>query len=167
MEGWDVKQLLSFKMKPVILCSMCGNPRGLLVKTCQYCDNTEAPVITSGKLTPYTINLEFNMPTVDEALDRFDDHLRVILSAGFKVVKVIHGHGSSGVGGKIRRSIRDAMEHNRWGHIIREVYHGEELVQGRDGLSQLQKNHPRLSKELSRDVFGNSGITLLIMEKSQ
>ena len=143
---------------------MCGNPRGLLTNACQYCNNTDAPIITSGKLSPYTINLELNMPTVDEALDRFDDQLRVVIEAGFKVVKVIHGHGSSGVGGKIRRSFREAMEHNRWGHLIREIYHGEELVHGREGFAHLQKNYSRLIKELSRDVFGNSGITLLIME---
>ena len=152
--------------KPTITCSTCGNPRNLLAHECSFCGETEKPLISAGKLTPYSINLELNMPTVDEALDRFDDELRVVIKAGFKLVKVIHGHGSSGVGGKIRRAFREAMEHNRWGHLIKDVYYGEELIPGREGLIDLNKYHPRLQKELSKDFFGNAGITLLIMEKS-
>ena len=152
--------------KAAISCSTCGNPRNLLAHSCQFCGETEKPVISGGKLTPYSINLELNMPTVDEALDRFDDELRVVTKAGFKLIKVIHGHGSSGVGGKIRRAFRDAMEHNRWGHLIKDVYFGEDLLPGREGLADLNKNHPRLHRELSKDFFGNPGITLLILEKS-
>ena len=151
--------------KPSISCPTCGNPRNLLAYQCQYCGDSESPIISAGKLTPYVINLELDMPTVDEALDRFDDELRIVMKAGFKLVKVIHGHGSSGVGGKIRRAFREAMEHNRWGHLIRDVYYGEELLAGREGLTDLNKYHPRLQKELSKDFFGNAGITLLVMEK--
>jgi hypothetical protein len=148
-----------------ILCPTCGNPRHLLNNECRFCGDQSSPEVTSSRPLTYTINLEHQMPTVDEALDRFDDELRKVMHAGFKVIKVIHGHGSSGVGGNIRRAFRDAMEHNRWGHFIREVYYGEELSHNKEGLSDLQKNHPSLKKQLSRDVFGNAGITLLIMER--
>lgn len=148
-----------------IVCSTCGNPRHLLSSECRFCGDQSSPEISAGRPLTYTINLEQQMPTVDEALDRFDDELRKVMHAGFKMIKVIHGHGSSGIGGNIRRAFRDAMEHNRWGHLIREVYYGEELSFGRDGLIELQKNHPSIKKQLSRDIFGNAGITLLIMEK--
>ena len=147
------------------LCQTCGNPRHLLKNECSFCGDKSTPSTSSGRPFIFTINLESEMPTVDEALDRFDDELRRVLHAGFKVIKVIHGHGSSGVGGKIRRAFREAMEHNRWGHLIREVYYGEELIPNKLGLIELNKNHPALKKQLSKDVFGNSGITLLIMER--
>jgi hypothetical protein len=152
--------------KATIICSTCGNPRNLLANECKFCGETDKPIIGAGKLSPYKINLENNMPTVDEALDRFDDELRIVINAGFKLVEVIHGHGSSGVGGKIRRAFREAMEHNRWGHLIKDVYYGEDLVPGREGLIDLNKYHPRLQKELNKTIFGNAGVTLLVMERS-
>lgn len=105
------------------------------------------------------------MPTVDEALDRFDDELRKIQHTGFRAIKVIHGHGSSGIGGKIRKEFRQAMDHNRWGHLIREVYYGEELIPNHEGLIELKKSHPTIAKLLTKDMMGNSGITLLVLEK--
>lgn len=153
-------------LRPNILCAVCGNPRGLLALSCRFCESEEVPIIAAGQLTPYTINIEMNMPTVDEALDRFDDELRRIMGAGFRVIKVIHGHGSSGVGGKIRRAFRDAVEYNRWGHMIQDAYYGEELLPGRDDFQDLQKYHPSLIKKLSKDFFGNAGITLLLLEKN-
>ncbi len=149
-----------------ILCSICGNPRSLLEATCPYCDSQDTPLIESGALGFYTINLELHMPTVDEALDRFDDELRKIKNSGFRAIKVIHGHGSSGIGGKIRREFRNAMDHNRWGHLIRDVYHGEDLIPNHEGMSDLKKYHPSIAKKLTKDMLGNSGISLLILEKS-
>ena len=46
----------------------------------------------------YTVNLEEGMPYVDEALEHLEKSLRRAKNGGCKVVKFIHGYGSSGKG---------------------------------------------------------------------
>ena len=53
-----------------------------------------------------TINLEQGMPTVEQAKQRLIAELGRARASGTKAVKLIHGYGSSGVGGKLRIGIR-------------------------------------------------------------
>ena len=48
-----------------------------------------------------TINLEEGMPTVAQAQTRLIGELGRSRAAGAKAVKLIHGYGSTGVGGKL------------------------------------------------------------------
>ncbi len=148
------------------ICAMCGNPRPVLEKVCRFCNHDEIVTELSKKLPVFTINIELHMPTVDEALERFYHQLEKIQGAGIKMVRVIHGHGSSGVGGRIRVAFREAMMHGRWSHIIRGVYLGEELSLNAQGLAEFTQNHPSLRKELTHDMMGNPGITLLVLQRS-
>ena len=53
-----------------------------------------------------TINLEAGMPTVDRAIFRLTYELNNAKRIRMKAMKIIHGYGSSGKGGKLRIELR-------------------------------------------------------------
>ena len=61
-----------------------------------------------------TVNLEDGMPTVEQARLRMQHELKVARKDGYKAVKLVHGYGSSGIGGALRdelqKDLRKAAE---------------------------------------------------------
>lgn len=70
------------------------------------------------------VNLEHGMPTVQTALSQLALELRRTRSMGCTGLKIIHGYGSSGKGGKIRVQARSRLARmkgaGRSGTISRE-----------------------------------------------
>jgi hypothetical protein len=154
-------------MKPQkVLCAQCGNPRLMMLNECPFCGDTKTLDSLSSQKSTYVINLEVNMPTVEDAMDRFQDHLDLIKGKSIRMVKVIHGHGSTGSGGKIRHAFRQAMDYGLWGESIIEVYYGEVLSPHHLELKNLVERYPSLKQSITRDMQGNPGITLLIIDKN-
>jgi DNA-nicking Smr family endonuclease len=56
-----------------------------------------------------TVNLKEGMPLVHEALSRLDQELAVARREGYGMVKLIHGYGSSGLGGEIRSAVQKRL----------------------------------------------------------
>ena len=56
------------------------------------------------------INIEDGMPEVKQAIAHLYSAIERSKSYGAKVMKLIHGYGSSGKGGKIRVAIRKELE---------------------------------------------------------
>jgi hypothetical protein len=56
-----------------------------------------------------TINLESGKPPVRDALSRLDRELAAAQQHGAKILKLIHGYGSSGVGGDIRIALQKRL----------------------------------------------------------
>ena len=52
------------------------------------------------------VDLERGMPTVDQAVKQLTFYLHNSRAQGYKVLKLIHGYGSSGTGGRIRVEVR-------------------------------------------------------------
>ena len=52
------------------------------------------------------LNLENGSPTIQAALQKLKNALSTYKGQGFKVVILIHGYGSTGVGGGIRTAVR-------------------------------------------------------------
>ena len=57
-----------------------------------------------------SINLELGMPTVDEAISRMNLSFQEMKVARVKVVRLIHGYGSTGRGGKICVGVREELK---------------------------------------------------------
>jgi len=53
-----------------------------------------------------TVNLELGMPTVQQAKARLNLEMQRAASEKTVVMKLIHGYGSSGTGGRLRTEIR-------------------------------------------------------------
>jgi hypothetical protein len=147
------------------VCPVCGNLRDGLEASCPFCASHQVPLpnpALSGKI--FVVDLEAGMPTVEEALERLDDILRQAGDAGIRLVKVIHGYGSSGRGGHIREAFRQALQYHRWANRVQEYFPGESLGR-QDGPAAFQALPRRTRQAISglAGRSGNPGITLLLM----
>jgi hypothetical protein len=68
--------------------------------------------------TIYIANIKADLPTVAEGRQRLAAALDKARAAGAEAVKVIHGYGSSGVGGALREALRRSLaKRKKEGHI--------------------------------------------------
>lgn len=67
------------------------------------------------------------MPLVEHALKRMHFQLDTHRKVGVTVVKLIHGYGSSGTGGKIRAAVRKELVSMKATGKIRDYVIGEEF----------------------------------------
>jgi hypothetical protein len=108
------------------------------------------------------INLEQGMPTVDQATHRMAGELIRARAQGAKVVKIIHGYGSSGVGGGLRIGIQAALAGWKRRGEIKEAVPGENWSIFDEGARRILDAYPDLNRD--RD-FGrsNAGITIILL----
>ena len=112
-------------------------------------------------ITLRTVNLEQGKPTVVQAVARMNQAVFSAKASGTKVIKLIHGYGSSGKGGVIRSEVYRELEAKKAEGIIKEYVPGDAFSPfspaGRKALSVM----PELSRD--RDYSrGNLGITLVL-----
>jgi hypothetical protein len=108
------------------------------------------------------INLEENRPTVDEMNQRLAIELRNATHARVTVLKLIHGYGSSGVGGKLRGAVRVTLEHAKKRGEIRDFVQGEEFRISNEVAWAMLKLYPELKQD--RDLGrANRGITIVLL----
>ena len=78
--------------------------------------------------SPYAvIDLEAGMPLVEHAIKRMHFQLETHRKVGVTVVKLIHGYGSSGTGGRIRTAVRKELAAMKAAGKIRDYVIGEEF----------------------------------------
>ena len=140
-------------------CSDCGNPRPLF-KQCPHCGSESLPVLATDTIE---FNIKQDGPYVEEALERLTDYLRKSMELGIKAIILVHGYGSSGEGGRIKRAIHDALENNRYSDRIDEYHFGEDVAFGSDAYHALLRRRPGLKRYLKRFKEGNAGITVLLL----
>jgi hypothetical protein len=106
------------------------------------------------------INLEENRPTVEEMNRRLAIELKNARHARVTVLKLIHGYGSTGVGGKLRGAVRVTLEHAKKRGEIRDFVQGEEFRISNEVTWALLKLYPELKqdRDLGRE---NRGITIV------
>jgi hypothetical protein len=102
------------------------------------------------------------MPQVHEALQRLDRELTVARQDKAKLLKLVHGYGSTGVGGDIRIAVQKRLlEMVQNGHI-RGCIFGENWSKSDDAAWKLLQSHPELKSDsdLGRR---NLGITIVLI----
>src|SRR5262245_18373924 len=72
------------------------------------------------------INIEYGMPTVDSAIQKVKNSLTTLKGQGCKVVIIIHGYGSSGVGGSIKTAVTRCLGDHSMRGIVRTFVSGEQ-----------------------------------------
>lgn len=107
-----------------------------------------------------TINLESGFPSVDDARRRLLAEMQSARARGVRVLKVIHGWGSSGEGGKlgpaIRKSLRLRVKEGKASLVVPGERFSSDTAEGRE----LLQRHPTLRGD--RDCNrANPGITLV------
>jgi hypothetical protein len=140
-------------------CPNCGNPRGLLGE-CRQCGSEELPVPHSDTMV---LNLKFDSPSAEEALDRLTTGIRRAAEVGIKAIILIHGYGASGEGGKIKWAVHDALENNFFSDRVDEYHFGEQTAFGSEAYHALLRRRPGLKAYLKHFKEGNAGMTVLIL----
>lgn len=107
-----------------------------------------------------SIQLKNGLPTVDEARRRLLAEMESARAAGVRVLKVIHGWGSSGEGGvlgpAIRRSLRLRVKEGRAVLVVPGERFGSDTEEGR----QLAGRHPSVRGDVDFNR-ANPGITVV------
>jgi len=142
-------------------CEVCGNPIPAQAFTCRFCDTSQS-VENFPKTLERLIssNLEAGRPSAEQALERLERTLREARSCKAKVVRLIHGYGSSGRGGKIRDAVRRELGRELARGEVRAVVPGESYSSttnsGRDLLSRFKELKPTEHSDSA-----NPGITIV------
>ena len=112
--------------------------------------------------TMLIVNLEDGMPTLDQAQRQLGTELARARAVGAKAVKLIHGYGSSGVGGKLRIGVRQVLAAKKRQRTIKLFVSGEDWDIFHADSRQLLEQCPDLSRD--RDLGrGNPGITIVLL----
>jgi hypothetical protein len=108
------------------------------------------------------VNLEEGFPTRDQAYEKLEAALVRARKDGTRVLKVIHGYGSTGAGGVLRFAVRSFLRQSKERGEIAMFVNGESWS-SYDARSQaLLAKAPNLllDSDLGR---GNKGITLVLL----
>ncbi len=108
------------------------------------------------------LNLEDGMPIVADALNHMRMGLQEMRYSRVKAVKLIHGYGSSGRGGKIRIGVRNELAAMKNRKQIKDYIPGEDF----GPTDQASRNLVERNRNVTHDPdYGkmNHGITIVIL----
>ena len=108
------------------------------------------------------VNLELGMPIVDQAMKRLTLEMQRSRSQGFAVLKIIHGYGSSGTGGKIRTASRKYLKEQKEKGTIRDYIPGEKFTIFEEATRRAFAVCPPLKKDRDLEQF-NNGVTFIVL----
>ena len=109
-----------------------------------------------------TVDLKSDMPLVSEALQRLEREIASVRRERSSLLKVIHGYGSSGVGGDIRVAVQKRLYEMAKAGEIRGCIFGEDWSKSNEGTWRLLQAQPELKgdADLGRR---NQGITIVLV----
>ncbi len=149
-------------------CDICGNEIDSRTLCCPFCgsnqNGAQQDQFTSQRkvLQQKTVNLEQGLPTVKQALKRLSQELQTARLEDITLLTLIHGYGSSGKGGAIRKECRKTLEFLKNRGEIKAIFFGEDFRQRLGPVKQLLHRFPELSRHphLNRN---NKGITVVLL----
>ena len=108
--------------------------------------------------------MEHGFPAAREARSRLTTELDVARRKGIAVLKVVHGYGSSGTGGKLRTALRRDLAALRHDGKIGRVVFGEAWSIFEAEARALMDRYPELRGD--RDLEqSNAGITFVELKR--
>lgn len=143
-------------------CPTCGNDIPERSARCRYC-NSSQPL---GSRSPvrrkyiYTVNLEAGFPSVEEGLARLETELLRAEHSGVHLVRVIHGWGSGGAGGKLKEACRVFLRQKVAARQIKGFLPGGDYSRDNPAGKSLINRYPKL-KNSERSDRHNQGITFV------
>jgi hypothetical protein len=102
------------------------------------------------------------MPTVPEAMQNLDRELARGRQSGCRMMKLIHGYGSSGVGGEIRLAAQKCLTGMVDRGEIRACIFGEKWAKSDEQAWALINAHPELKQDADLGRR-NLGITIVVL----
>ena len=108
------------------------------------------------------IDLEEGMPTVDEARLLLQHQLQVARKQGYAAVKLIHGYGSSGVGGSLRIELQKELHRMAASGGVRSFIAGEDWRLSDEKSWEMLKRYPEWKQDCDLGK-GNKGISIVLL----
>jgi hypothetical protein len=105
-------------------------------------------------------NAEAGLPTLDEARRRVQGEIRQARREGARVLKIIHGYGSSGKGGTLCLGLRKSFGMRKKEGVIRDFIRGEDFSVFNDTVLGLLEAVPELRGDPDLGAT-NEGVTVL------
>ena len=106
------------------------------------------------------VNIKAGMPSLDAAKERLIARIAEAQRSGTAVLKVIHGYGSKGVGGKLRVALRKTLERLAAEGRLRRIVHGENWEIFDETTQGLLGDYEELSGDEDLGQH-NAGITIV------
>jgi len=109
-----------------------------------------------------TVNLKSDMPQIHEALQRLERELAIARQEKAKLLKLVHGYGSTGAGGDIRIAVQKRLVEMAQDGQIRGCIFGENWAKSDEATWKLMQSHAELKgdSDLGRR---NQGITIVVL----
>ena len=107
------------------------------------------------------IDLEDGMPKVEEARLRMQHELHTARQQGYMAVKLIHGYGSSGVGGALRIELQKELQRLANSGDVRSFISGENWRISHEKTWELLKRYPEWKRDQDLGK-NNKGISLVV-----
>src|SRR5438093_10811117 len=107
-----------------------------------------------------TFNVEAALPTLDEARRQIIDEIRRAKREGVRVLKIIHGYGSSGKGGTLCVGLRKSVVLRKKEGVIKDFIAGEAFSIFNPTVLALLEAVPELRDDPELNAT-NEGVTIL------
>lgn len=108
------------------------------------------------------VNLELGKPTVDQAMKRLTLEVGRTRGMGCTVLKIIHGYGSSGTGGKIRTASRKYLTQLKSRGEIQDYIPGEAFSIFEEATRRAFSRCGDLRRDSDLDRY-NNGVTFIVL----
>ena len=109
-----------------------------------------------------TFNVEANFPTLDEARRLVQEEIRRAKREKVRVLKIIHGYGSTGKGGTLNFDLRKSFQLRKKEKVIRDFIPGEDFSIFDKKVLDLVNSIPDLRSDSDLNTM-NEGVTILIL----
>lgn len=146
------------------VCSTCGNDIPQTAGQCRFCGAFQAaPAVRSparGRNAVTTVNIKAGLPAVDEGIARLEDEIMRAKHSGVRLVRVIHGWGSGGSEGKLKKACRALLKQKKETGRVKSFLPGEEYSRDNPAARNLANRYPELLDSERTDRH-NPGITFV------
>lgn len=107
-----------------------------------------------------TFNVEAAFPTLDEARRLIAGEIQSAKRAGARVLKIVHGYGSSGKGGVLCIGLRKSFRLRKKEGVIKDFFPGEDFSIFNDKVLNMLETSPEFRGDPDLNAT-NEGITIL------
>lgn len=108
------------------------------------------------------IDLEDGMPKVEQARLAMQHELQIARQQGYAAVKLIHGYGSSGVGGSLRIELQKELQRMTSAGTVRSFIAGEDWRISDEKTWELLKRYPEWKRDSDLSK-ANKGISIVLL----
>ena len=109
-----------------------------------------------------TVNLKSDMPSVQQALQRLEREIAVARQGKIILLKIVHGYGSSGIGGDIRIAVQRRLNELAQSEEIRGCIFGENWSKSDEKTWRVLQAHVEIKNDCDLGRR-NRGITIVLL----